>query len=123
MAVTISLERPDVDELRSLRNWLAEEPTVRRFGQVGWVESSSPAEMGNALDALSLGITAGLSVAQLATSLVAWRESRPRRNSTIVIEYRDVRVRLDGSDEAQLGRAIDLLSASIDRADAVRPES
>lgn len=115
--MTISLARPDVDEMLSLRDWLADEPAIRRAGALRWAPPSDPAAMGDGLDAITLGVTAALSVAQLVVAVGAWRGSRPRRDITVVIEHRDVRVTLQGSDEAQLDRAIKLL------ADGADPES
>jgi Effector Associated Constant Component 1 len=66
------------DELRSLRNWLADDPSVRRYGR--FRESHQPAgpdAMGT-LELLSVVIGSGLSLTQLLNLIVSWRASRPR---------------------------------------------
>ena len=119
----ISLAQLDVDELRSLWTWLADEPRVRRFGQMRWSEPSKPEAMGS-LEAISLSVASGLSVAQLVVALMAWRDSRATRNITVVIEYREQRAVLDGSDQASLDRAVKTLTAEAGTAKAaVRSES
>lgn len=124
MHLRISLADFDFDELRSLWTWLSDEPRVRRFGDLRWSDPTDEAQMGGSFETISLSITTGLSVAQLVVALAAWRESRAPRKITVVIEHRDARAVLDGSDETHLDQAAEALEAAGDIAKAaVRPES
>ncbi|MEV6347376.1 hypothetical protein [Actinoplanes sp. NPDC051851] len=92
------MHRSDVDEWHSLWRWLGDEPPVRRFGDPRWCVSPDAREMGGTIEAISLTVGAGLSVAQLVVALLAWRDSRQPRQVTVVITHGDARAVLGASD-------------------------
>jgi len=74
----VSVPGDSRDDLRSLRNWLADEPSVRRHGRLAErAERPGPDVMGVS-DILSVVVGSGLSLGQLVNLIVTWRASRPR---------------------------------------------
>ncbi|WP_371782660.1 effector-associated constant component EACC1 [Streptosporangium subroseum] len=73
-------------ELRSLYDWLREEPNIRQHAKILLVsKESSPHEMGDTLDLIALIITGGLQLPVLAETILGWRETR-RRLPCVTIE-------------------------------------
>jgi Effector Associated Constant Component 1 len=101
MRVCVRVENGSVEESRSLRAWLREEPAVRRYGQPTLLTDDTAAdEMGTALDVLTLVLGSGLSAAQLVVSIMRWR-SMQDREVRVVIERDDRPVPVDTADAAQ----------------------
>ncbi|MDX2854434.1 hypothetical protein PV342_39710 [Streptomyces sp. PA03-3a] len=87
-------------ELRTLYEWLAQEPVVRSTASVSLVERTArPGEMGGWLDAVQLVTDNGWSAASFVLSVVTWRQTRPRA-LRVVIRRGDIEISLaDGSDD------------------------
>ena len=66
------------DELRALRDWLADESLVRRYGHLRDASEPAPDGVMSALAALSLVVGSGLTITQLVTFIVTWRAGRPK---------------------------------------------
>jgi hypothetical protein len=102
----------DGDETRSLHTWLADEPTVRRYGKLGWRTSGPPADGMGTLEVVSVIVGSGLSVAQLLNFIVSWRASRPQPVLVRVqAGSRTVEVRTAGTEDIR--RLVDELEAGI----------
>jgi Effector Associated Constant Component 1 len=88
------------DESRSLRNWLEDEPDVRRYGQPHRPPGETPPDqMGTGIEVLSLVLGTGLSAAQLVTSIIMWRATR-NQPVRVVIEHPGGAVPVDAADPA-----------------------
>ena len=112
MQLQLSLPEYDVDELRSLRAWLADEPAVRRHAQLRW-GGAAPGELGAGLDTLSLVLGAGFSTLQLLLAVAQWRASRPSP-PTVTVTRTDpdgATVRIEATDPQALAEAARLLEA------------
>jgi hypothetical protein len=105
------------NELRTLRGWLLDEPTVRQFGELGTERAADPGAMGTA-EVLSLAIGSSLSVAQLLFSVAAWRSTRPRRY-VVRVQRGGRTVEVGTDDEAELRALAEELERDIDQ----RPEA
>ncbi|MEV0280214.1 hypothetical protein AB0I22_28010 [Streptomyces sp. NPDC050610] len=99
MLIEIGITGDDAEaELRSLRDWLADEPDIRRHTQITLAAAEpEPGDMGSALDLIKLVADEGFQLANLAIAYAAWKATRSRRSN--------VSVRRDGEpvplDEAQ----------------------
>jgi hypothetical protein len=101
--VRVRVADGSVDESRSLRNWLRDEPEVRRYGQPETPpDEDTGGRMGTGLDVLTLVLGAGLSATQLVASIIMWRAShgRPIR---VIIERDDREIPVDSDDPAEAG--------------------
>ncbi len=112
MQVRVRVADGSVDESRSLRNWLRDEPEVRRYGRPETPpdEGNTGGQMGTALDVLTLVLGAGLSATQLVASIIMWRAShgRPIR---VIIERDDREIPVDSDDPAAAGEIAEKLTA------------
>ncbi|MEU5876353.1 hypothetical protein [Spirillospora sp. NPDC047279] len=82
------------DELRSLHDWLLDEPDVRRNAEVTLRSSTArPGEMGGVLDAIQVVIDDGVALSGLVISYLTWRGTRSKKN-TVTIERGDTKVTL-----------------------------
>jgi Effector Associated Constant Component 1 len=102
--VRVRVADGSIDESRSLRTWLRDEPEVRRHGDPR-VPADVPAtgdgtRMGAGIDVLTLVLGPGLSAAQLVVSIIMWRAShgKPVR---VIIERDGREVPVDTDDPAQ----------------------
>lgn len=104
---------PDVEALRSLRGWLAEEPMVRRYGEVHWSNAAPPGELGAAIDVLTLVIGTGMSTLQLLLAVAQWRASRPVPPTVTITrtEPGGATVRIEATDPQTLAAAAEALEA------------
>jgi Effector Associated Constant Component 1 len=96
--VRVRVADGSVDDSRSLRSWLRDEPAVRRHGApVVPADEATTGQMGGGLEVLTLILGSGLSAAQLVASIILWRAShgRPIR---VIIERDDRRVPVDTDD-------------------------
>jgi hypothetical protein len=101
--VRVRVADGSVDESRSLRNWLRDEPEVRRYGQPEVPPDETPgAQMSPGLDVLTIVLGAGLSATQLVASIIMWRAShgRPIR---VIIERDEREIPVDTDDPAEAG--------------------
>jgi hypothetical protein len=113
MRLRLTLEQADVDALRSLRSWLADEPAVRRHAQLGWTSTARPGELGPGLDVLTLAVSTGLSVLQLLLAVAQWRASRPQPPTVMITrtEPDGATVRIEATDPQTLAAAAEALEA------------
>lgn len=84
--------------LRSLTQWLAADPGVRRHVEVtpGSAAPARPGQQGDLVDLVSLVLGSGFSAASLALSVANWRATRPQP-PTLVVERADgVKVQITG---------------------------
>jgi Effector Associated Constant Component 1 len=86
----------------SLYRWLADEPEVRRHGQLRSVPAGTPGEMGDPIAILSLVIGTGLSLGHLLVAIAQWRAMLPRpvRVNVQLPDNRVVTVETDDPEEA-----------------------
>jgi hypothetical protein len=114
--VRVRVADGSVDESRSLRNWLRDEPEVRRYGQPevppdrDTADDTTDGQMGTGLDVLTLVLGAGLSATQLVASIIMWRAShgRPIR---VIIERDDREVPVDADDPAEAEKIAEKITA------------
>ncbi|MFI9100527.1 hypothetical protein ACIGXA_08360 [Streptomyces fildesensis] len=107
MQIALRLQGGEPEEsLRSLRDWLLADRTVRRDIPQATLGSSlapEPGQQGSVIDVLSLIVNSGLSAGSLAVSVATWRATRPGV-STVTIERADgasVTISHAEPDEAQ----------------------
>lgn len=101
--VRVRVADGSVDESRSLRNWLRDEPEVRRYGQPEMPPDEAPGgQMNTGLDVLTIVLGTGLSATQLVASIIMWRAShgRPIR---VIIERDEREIPVDTDDPAEAG--------------------
>lgn len=103
----------DVEALRSLRGWLADEPLVRQHGKVSWSNAAPPGELGAAVDVLTLVLGTGLSALQLLLAVAQWRASRPVPPTVTITrtEPDGATVRIEATDPQALAAAAEALEA------------
>ena len=112
--VLLRAEGDDPDSMRSLRQWLQNEPAVRAHGDLRWGETSSQSRMGAGIEVLSLALSSLLSAGQLAIMVAQWRGSRhPAPVVTVTRELDDgTTVRIETSDPEALAWAVRELEAT-----------
>lgn len=97
-------------ELRSLHDWLRQEPAARRARVSLLEQPPPPGAMGSLLDVLQLVTGNGWSAASFVVSVMAWRQTRPRPPRTTV-RRGGVEVTLAEGTEAEVQRLVALLEA------------
>ena len=92
---------PERAELRSLRNWLRDDPRVGRHTlPEPAVGSTDPEHMGIVGDSLQFVADTGLDTMALIVAILAWRDSRPAdRRPTVTIIYNDQKFEITGDHE------------------------
>ena len=100
-ALQIRVHIPDDDgaEARALYQWLAGEPAIRTGGRLA-ADSAEPGDgqmTGGVLEAISLVIGSGVSLAQLFVAIAAWRATRPRPYR-VSVELPDRTIAIETSD-------------------------
>ncbi|MFD0689991.1 effector-associated constant component EACC1 [Actinomadura fibrosa] len=95
------------EELRSFREWLRDEPDVRRHAIVTLdaSEPAEPGEMGGALDVVKLVIDTDFQLLNLGLAYLSWRSSRPRP-AAVTIERDGVKITLDEADPEAVARLL-----------------
>lgn len=102
-------------ELRSLRDWMRLEPSVRRAAAVSLREGSSePGHMGAWIDTLELVTGNGWSAASFVVALVTWRRTRPR-SPRLVLRRGDTEVSMVEFTDAEIGRLVAVLEEQDER--------
>jgi hypothetical protein len=111
--VQLRVAGDDPETVRSLREWLRQEPDVRQHGDIQWGTTDSPEHMGVLIDVVTVLLSSGFSAAQLAFAIVQWRASRhPAPVVTISRHMGDgTTVRVETSDAEVLARAVRELEA------------
>ncbi|MET7331683.1 hypothetical protein [Nonomuraea sp. NPDC005650] len=95
-------------ELRSLYDWLRDEPNVRQHAEICLVSKElNPNEMGDTLDLISLIITSSLQIPTLADVVLGWMATQ-RRQPKVTIERGGVRVEVSG---ASIDEVVKILNA------------
>ena len=84
------------DELRSLREWLTDEPVVRRAELTG--PPAAPGEQGTLFDVVQAVLGDGVSVAGLIVAIKQWQATRPGSSRAEVV-MPDGAMLTVGSDE------------------------
>ncbi|MFE5125330.1 hypothetical protein [Streptomyces sp. NPDC056669] len=96
-------------ELRSLLDWLRRDPAARRGTHVELVQAEpSPGQMGVLTDVLQLVTENAWSAASFALALSTWRQTRPHARR-ITVRRGDLTVDIEGGDDEELRRLIDVL--------------
>jgi hypothetical protein len=103
LQVRLSIADDDGAEARALYQWLAGEPEIRTHGALT-AEQSQPADGqmdGGVLEAISLIIGSGVSLAQLFMAVAAWRGTRPRPyRVSVELPDRTIAIETADPDEA-----------------------
>lgn len=90
------------DDLRSLCDWLRDEPEIRRHANVTLVTGvPEPGGLGASVEAIQLIVDAGFQLANLALAFAAWKATR--RNTSVVevrVDGNRVEMQLPGTDGA-----------------------
>jgi hypothetical protein len=115
--IRVHIPEDDGAEARALYQWLSGEPEIRRSGRLS-TEESDPGDgqmTGGVLEAISLVVGSGVSLAQLLMAIAAWRATRPRPyRVTVDLPDRTIAIETSDPDEAlEIAR----------RLEADRPES
>jgi Effector Associated Constant Component 1 len=119
MRLEVRLPDATAETVLDLHEWLADQPAIRRHGELRLQPSGATDdmgatdEMGTAVDILTLIVGAGLSTMQLLLAIAQWRESRPKPPGVVVTRTGPdgVTVRIEAAD-------IRHLTASASRLDA-----
>jgi hypothetical protein len=99
----------DGQDLVRLRDWLREQPAIRRNVSVSLSRvSAEPASMGSVVELITLVTSTALSVASLLVAIADWRDSRPSAPS-VTIRRGNVEVTITGGDRASVDDAIRML--------------
>lgn len=103
MHIRVHIPEDDGAEARALYQWLAGEPSIRTGGQLA-TEQSDPGDgqmTGGVLEAISLVVGSGVSLAQLLVAIAAWRATRPRPyRVTVELPDRTIAIETADPDEA-----------------------
>ncbi|WP_433143140.1 effector-associated constant component EACC1 [Actinomadura nitritigenes] len=87
------------EEMRSLYDWLLNEPTIRHNAKVEMgAQGPKEGEMGTALDIIALFVTGGLQLPSFIQVLLDWRETR-RREYPVTVELNGARVVVPAAGE------------------------
>jgi hypothetical protein len=106
MSINIRIDGNGDDELRSLHNWLLDEPGIRRHAKIQLVAGEpGPGEMGTTLEIIKLATESGFQVMNLALAFAAWRQTRPKKTS-VTIERDGTTVTLSDADSDEVGKII-----------------
>ncbi|MFD7661832.1 hypothetical protein [Streptomyces sp. NPDC059788] len=99
MRIQVSLDEAESDlELRSLCEWLADDPAVGRSAEVSLRASAAkPGEMGLAFEAVQLIVDSLFQLSSLAIAIDGWRRAYAARPK-ITVERGGVRVTFATSD-------------------------
>jgi hypothetical protein len=109
--IRVHIPEDDGAEARALYQWLAGEPEIRTGGQLT-AEQSEPGDGqmdGGVLEAISLIIGSGVSLAQLFMAIAAWRATRPRPyRVSVELPDRTIAIETSDPDEAlELARRLE----------------
>lgn len=122
MEIRVRLEETDVDAVRALREWLADDPTVLRHGRLRWADDSDPEHMGGVFETICVVLGLGLNALELAFVIARWRDSRRRAPAVLLTTERGITVRIESSDPAVLARlARDVEPPATDPPGRLRP--
>ncbi|MFI6602138.1 hypothetical protein ACIBHX_38310 [Nonomuraea sp. NPDC050536] len=111
MKLELSVIAPEADqELRSLYEWLRDEPVIRQSSQISLSEQEvKPGDMGDTLDLITLLVTSGLALPGFIQTVASWAATR-RSRPTVVIKREDVRVEITGmsiDDAIKMAKALE----------------
>ncbi|OKI03511.1 hypothetical protein A6A06_38900 [Streptomyces sp. CB02923] len=121
MEIQVRLDEADGDlELRSLCEWLADDPAVGRSADISLRASGTkPGEMGLAFDAVQLIVDSLFQLSSLAIAIDSWRRAYAARPK-MTIERNGVRVSFATSDSdgaRSILRALEELERASGRGD------
>ncbi|WP_353963592.1 hypothetical protein [Streptomyces sp. NBC_00120] len=89
------------DELRSLCEWLLDDPDIRHYATISWDSTPpQPGEMG-ATEWLQLVTDNGWQVANFTMAYLAWRGTR-RNGCELTIERNGVTVKIKGISDVEV---------------------
>ncbi|MGP3921111.1 hypothetical protein OHA25_13525 [Nonomuraea sp. NBC_00507] len=96
-------------ELRSLYDWLRDEPNVRQHAEIRLVSKElNSDEMGDTLDLISLIVTSSLQVPTLVDVISGWigtRRGRPK----VTIERGEMRVEVSGTSAEEVVKILNAM--------------
>jgi hypothetical protein len=93
-------------ELRSLCDWLRDEPDVSRHASISLASAEPrPGEMGVALEVIQLVTDSGFQALNLALAYATWRGTRPSRPQ-VTIERYGTQVTLDDADPDTVNKIV-----------------
>ncbi|MFC6880296.1 MULTISPECIES: effector-associated constant component EACC1 [Actinomadura] len=103
------------EELRSLHDWLLNEPDVRRYSRLSLRTAEvKPGEMGGALEAVQVMFEDSATLMNLLLAFAAWRGTRGRRRNeaTIAVFERDgIKVTIENASPEAIEAAAKALRA------------
>jgi len=90
------------DELRSLYDWLQNEPDVRQNTAISIERGEAPAgELGTTFDLIQLTVDSSFQLSSLAVSIAAWRATR-KKNIYVRVETKDRVMPLSSADSQEI---------------------
>lgn len=112
MAIIIRVDGDDAEtELRSLHQWLLNDPDVLRHSQISLMQHEPrPGEMGGALEAVQLILDNGFQAMNFALAYATWRVNR-RQRPRVIIEYGGAKVTLPDADADTIKKIVELLES------------
>ena len=113
MELSVDDDRQEA-ELRSLHDWLRQDPAGRRAAPQLKDRPASPGSLGSVVDVLQLVTGNGWSAASFVLSVVAWRQTGPRP-PRLTIRRGDLEVILAEGTDVEVERVIRLLEAGSDQ--------
>jgi hypothetical protein len=113
MRLEVRLPDATAETVLDLHEWLADQPAIRRHGELRLQPSGATDEMGTAVDVLTLIVGTGLSTMQLLLAIAQWRESRPKPPGVVVTRTGPdgVTVRIEAADIRHLTTSASRLDA------------
>ena len=111
------MEHEDIDEIRSLYNWLSSDPEVLRGTGLSFASRDVHASgrMGPVLDVIEAVFTDGMQLASLVVAVASWRSTRPQP-SRVRIGYDGTKITIDNDDPETVQRVLRALEKPTDPA-------
>ncbi|MCO5990114.1 hypothetical protein NE235_28770 [Actinoallomurus spadix] len=86
------------DELRSLLQWLRDDPDIRHDALISLSSDlPEPGKMGASFEAIKMVLDEGFQVGNFALAFASWYSTR-RNHRTVTIERDGIKVTIDGAD-------------------------
>ncbi|MBB5775044.1 effector-associated constant component EACC1 [Nonomuraea jabiensis] len=112
MSICIQFDgRGSEQELRSLREWLIDDPEMRRHAKIRLGGAPvEDGEMGSALEVIELITNSGFQAITFALAYVSWRSTRPAKPSA-TIEHNGMKIVLSDGDPETVEKIVRMLES------------